>query len=85
MKRSLARIAAVLLCSLTVLGAPFPAAALDLGDLLKKGALIVGGGAAVTANIIAFNNNASIYHNTHTICNCTCIKNYSVFLIFSFK
>lgn len=76
MKRSLARTAAVWLCSLTVLGAPFPASALDLGDLLKKGALIVGGGAAVTAiagpindfiNTVTFNKGAKFQGHTKVV------------------
>ena len=49
MKRSFARAVVAGLSALTVLCSSLPASAIDIGDILKKGALIVGGGAVVTA------------------------------------
>lgn len=49
MKRSFVRLVAIALFSWTVFSSPLPASAIDIGDILKKGALIVGGGAVVTA------------------------------------
>lgn len=76
MKRSFARAAAVFLFSAMVLGAPFSASAIDLGDLLKKGALIVGGGAVVSAiagpindfiNTVTFNKGAKFQGHTKVV------------------
>ena len=49
MKCSFARAVVAGLSALTVLCSSLPASAIDIGDILKKGALIVGGGAVVTA------------------------------------
>ena len=49
MKRSFTRTVVAGLSVLAVLCSSLPASAIDIGDILKKGALIVGGGAAVTA------------------------------------
>ena len=49
MKRSFARAVVAGLSALTVLCSSLPASAIDIGDILKKGALIVEGGAVVTA------------------------------------
>lgn len=76
MKRSLARTVAVALSALTVFCAPFPASAIDLGDILKKGAIIVGGGAVVTAiagpindfiNTVTFNKGAKFQGHTKVV------------------
>lgn len=76
MKRSFVRTAAAAFLALTFLSVPFPASALDLGDLLKKGALIVGGGAVVTAiagpindfiNTVTFNKGAKFQGHTKVV------------------
>ncbi|NLL37428.1 MAG: hypothetical protein GX256_07910 [Fretibacterium sp.] len=74
MNRILSRSLASVLIALTVLTAP--ASALDAKDLLKKGALIVGGGALVKAiadpindfiNTVTFNKNAKFEGHTKVV------------------
>lgn len=76
MKRSIARATAAFLFSLTILCSPIPASAIDLGDILKKGAIIVGGGAVVTAiagpindfiNTVTFNKGAKFQGHTKVV------------------
>ena len=55
MKRSFARAVVAGLSALTVLCSSLPASAIDIGDILKKGALIVGGGAVVTVIVGSIN------------------------------
>lgn len=72
MKRSVPIALIVLLCLIT----PGTARAVDLGDILKKGALIVGGGAVVTAiadpinefiNTVTFNKGAKLQGHTKVV------------------
>ena len=76
MKRSFARAVVAGLSALTVLCSSLPASAIDIGDILKKGALIVGGGAVVTAiagpindfiNTVTFNRNAKFQGYTKVV------------------
>ena len=61
---------------LSVLFAPRPSSAIDLGDILKGGALIIGGGAVVTAiagpidefiNTVTFNKGAKMQGHTKVV------------------
>lgn len=72
MKRSVS----VLLIALLCLASPGTAGAIDLGDILKKGALIVGGGAVVKAiagpvdefiNTVTFNKGAKLEGHTKVV------------------
>ncbi|MDR1874504.1 MAG: hypothetical protein LBQ90_05775 [Synergistaceae bacterium] len=72
MKRCVSMVLAVLLC----LCVPGAAGAIDLKDVLKKGALIVGGGAIVTAiagpvndfiNTVTFNSGARLEGTTKVV------------------
>ena len=76
MKRSFARAVVAGLSALTVLCSSLPASAIDIGDILKKGALIVGGGAVVTAiagpindfiNTVTFNKGAKFQGHTKVV------------------
>jgi len=76
MKRSFTRAVVAGLSMLTVLCSSLPASAIDIGDILKKGALIVGGGAAVTAiagpindfiNTVTFNKGAKFQGHTKVV------------------
>ena len=72
LKRVLSTVCAIFLC----LASPIPAAAIDLGDILKGGALIVGGGALVKAiagpidefiNTVTFNKGAKYQGHTRVV------------------
>lgn len=75
-KRPFRRFVAVFLSAITILCSPFSASAIDLGDILKKGALVVGGGAVVTAiagpindfiNTVTFNKGAKFQGHTKVV------------------
>jgi hypothetical protein len=72
LKRALAAVCALLICMVS----PVPATAVNLGDVLKGGALIVGGGALVKAiagpidefiNTVTFNKGAKYQGHTKVV------------------
>ena len=75
MNRFRKQTAVLLLAALSLAAVPTSATALDLGDILKKGALIVGGGALVKAlaepldfiNTVTFNRNAKFQGYTKVV------------------
>lgn len=76
MNRFKKQTAVLLLAALSLTALPTSAVALDLGDILKKGALIVGGGALVKAlaeplddfiNTVTFNRNAKFQGYTKVV------------------
>ena len=76
MNRFKKQTAVLLLAALSLTAVPTSAVALDLGDILKKGALIVGGGALVKAlaeplndfiNTVTFNRNAKFQGYTKVV------------------
>ena len=76
MNRFKKQTAVLLLAALSLTAVPTSATALDLGDILKKGALIVGGGALVKAlaeplndfiNTVTFNRNAKFQGYTKVV------------------
>ena len=76
MNRFRKQTAVLLLAALSLAAVPTSATALDLGDILKKGALIVGGGALVKAlaeplddfiNTVPFNRNAKFQGYTKVV------------------
>ena len=76
MNRFKKQMAVLLLAALSLTAVPTSATALDLGDILKKGALIVGGGALVKAlaeplndfiNTVTFNKGAKFQGHTKVV------------------